>query len=171
MPDFRLVNNGYANAALGDGDLTSIFKNLKNLRTDAYVDFELVAKGHVAIETIRDVNQLTGGSFKDFLAMNFDSGKGPLADLVRDVVHFLNGRCGHTTVTTAVHIHENKLRSVARERKGNYSPSVRTGGGGESFLQDGYNVYDYDLYRLLAGVGPAYVGRMFLLLGGDTYYV
>lgn len=169
MPEFRLVSNGYANAAIGDGEMGAIFKNLLCLKTDSFVDFELLAKGHVAIETIREVNRLTGGSFKEFLEVNFDSGKGPISALVRDIVHYLNGRCGHQTVMTSISIQENKLKNFNRSRYGTYSPTIRTGTP-EPFLASGDMVYDYDLYRLMSGIGAGHVGRILLLLGGDAYY-
>ena len=169
MPEYRITPNGYAHAALGDSDLGVIFKNLQCLRNDAYVDFDLIMKGAVTIETLREANFLTGRSFAQFLEVNFDSGKGPLASLVRDIVHYLNGRCGHQTIITSLNIEENKLRSLTKARHGTYTPAIRSGGG-EAFLKDQDRVYDNDLYRLMAGVGAGVVGRILLLLGGDSYY-
>jgi hypothetical protein len=89
--------------------------------------------------------------------------------LIRDIVHYLNGRGGHQTVLTSLAIQENKLRSTAKVRYGTYAPAIRAGGG-ESLLKGEDRVYDNDLYRLMAGLGAGAVGRIFLLLGGDAYY-
>lgn len=169
MPEFRRGNNGYVSAQLSDGELATMFKNLKHLRQDAYQDFELIMKGDVTIETLREVTALCGTSFAGWMEVNFDNGKGPLSDLVRDIVHYLNGRCGHRQMITSLSIQENKLQDAASTRYGTYTPTVRTGGHA-AFLQEGDKVYDNDLYRLMAGVGAGVVGRIFLLLGGENYY-
>ena len=169
MPDYRLINNGYVDASLSDQDLNGLFRNLRLLRTDAYNDFELVVKGYVAIETLSAAKRLTGGNFAQFLEMNFDAGRGPLANLIRDIVHYLNGKQGHLTIITGLRMEEHALEASARARSATYQSVSRTGTT-EPFLKDGYSVEDYDLYRLAAGIGPAAVGRILLLLGGDNYY-
>lgn len=170
MPEYRLVANGYAVSTLTDAELQSIFRNLKALRTDAFVDFELVMKGHVAEEVIREAKQLTGNAFRDWLQVNFAGGTGHFADLIRDIVHYLNGRIGHAQLLTSISIQENKLKSSSRLRGGVYTPTVRAGGGELLLKEKSDAVYDFDLYRLMAGIAPAGVGRIFLLLGGETYY-
>lgn len=169
MPEYRLISNGYVDASLSDQELTSLFKNLRYLRKDSYNDFELVIKGHVAEETLRDVRRLVGSSFEEWLKLNFDGGRGPLASLARDIVHYLNGKQHYSTVVSAVRIAEQTMMATAKTRQATYIP-VRRSGTGEPFLKDGYTIQDYDLYRLAAGVGPAVLGRLFLLLGGDAYY-
>lgn len=169
MPEYRLVGNGYVAANLGDQDLPSILRNLKALRNDAYVDFSLVEKGHVAVETIREVKRLTGNSFRDWLAANYGGGNGPISGLVRDIVHYLNNRIGHAQLITSISVQENRLKQLLRSRNGVYTPTTRTING-DDFLQKGDEVFDYDLYRLMAGIAPANVGRIFLLLGGESYY-
>jgi hypothetical protein len=169
MPEFRRGNNGYVSAHLGDGELDAMFKNLKYLRQDAYQDFELIMKGDVTIETLREVKAMTGTSFAGWMEVNFDNGKGPLAELIRDIIHYLNGRCGHRQLITSLGIQENKLVDANSTRYGTYTPTTRTGGHA-AFLQDGDTVYDNDLFRLMAGVGAGVVGRIFLLLGGESYY-
>jgi len=169
MPDYRLVSNGYVAADLDEGEMVGIFRNLKLLKTDCNVDFGLVMKTHLAVEVLRDVNRLTGKSFQNWLAVNFEGGRGHIADVVRDVLHYLNGRIGHAQLQTSISVHENKLHSVARMKAGSYSPSARVAGN-EVFLRQGEAVYDYDLYRLMAGIGPLAVGRLFLLVGGESYY-
>lgn len=169
MPDFRLISNGYVDATLSDQELTALFKNLRMLRKDSYNDFELLVKGHVAEETLREIQRLTGGSFAQWLEVNFDHGKGPISGVIRDVMHFLNNKQSHFTVNTSVRQAELSLAAAAKARSAAYSPNRRTGTG-ESFLRAGYKVEDYDLFRLMGAVGPALVGRLFLLVGGDTYY-
>ena len=170
MPEYRLVANGYAVSTLNDADLQSIFRNLKALKTDAFNEFALVMKGHVAEEVLREVKLLTGGSFRDWLHVNFGGGSGHLADLVRDIVHYLNGRIGHAQLLTSISVQENKLKTIYRSRNGVYTPMVRPGGGELLLKEKSDEVYDYDLFRLMAGITPAGVGRIFLLLGGENYY-
>lgn len=169
MPDYRLIKNGYVDASLSDQDLASLFRNIRLLRTDSYNDFEIVIKGYVAVETLREAKRLTGNNFAQFLELNFAGGRGPLANLVRDIVHYLNGKQGHQTVLTSIRMEEHALEAQARNRSAVYSPA-HSPGAGEPFLKEGYRVEDYDLYRLAAGVGPAALGRIFLLLGGENYY-
>lgn len=169
MPEYRLIKNGYVEASLSDQELASLFKNLRLLRTDSYNDFEIVVKGYVAVETLREAKRITGGNFAHFLELNFDGGRGPLASLVRDIVHYLNGKQGHLTVLTAIRMQEHVLEASARARSATYQSGHRPGGN-EPFLKDGYRIEDYDLYRLAAGIGPAAVGRILLLLGGENNY-
>lgn len=169
MPDYRLIKNGYVEASLSDQDLSESFRNLRLLRQDSYNDFEIVIKGYVAVETLREAKRLTGNNFAQFLEINFDGGRGPLANLIRDIVHYLNGKQGHQTILTSLRMEEHALEASARARSATYQTRHRPGTT-EPFLKDGYRLEDYDLYRLAAGVGPAAVGRILLLLGGENYY-
>lgn len=169
MPEYRLISNGYVDASLSDQELASLFKNLGYLRKDSYNDFELVIRGHVAQETLRDVNRLIGGSFEQWLRANYSNGAGPIASVVKDIIHYLNGKQSFSTVVSAIRILELTMSSTSRSRQATYTP-VRRSGNGEPLLRDGYELCDYDLFRLMAGIGPANVGRLFLLLGGDAYY-
>lgn len=170
MPNYRVAPHGFVSAELSDGEMASIFKNLSLLRKDAYSDFSLVIGGHVAVETLREANLLIGGSFRLFMEANYDGGTGPLANLVKDVVHYLNGRIGHQSIITSLKIEEQKLQSANRIRSALYTPSKRTSIS-LPLLEDGYIVHDFDLYRLMAGISPANVGRFLQLLGGEAYYV
>lgn len=169
MPDFRMAANGYVNANLSDGDLTALFRNLRLLRTDSYNDFEIVIKGYVAIETLRDVNLITGGNFAKFLEVNFDNGRGPMAVLAKDILHYLNGKQGVLSLLSSIRIQEHTLEAAARRREATYSPIHRSGSA-LPFIEKDYRLEDYDLYRLAAGIGPAALGRLFLLLGGENNY-
>jgi len=169
MSEFRLTSNGYVDSALTDADLAAIFRNLKALNVASFSNFELLEKSHLAIEVIREIKRLLGGhgNFREWLGVNFSGGAGPLQDLVRDIGHYLNGRIGHTQLITSISVHENRLK-MARTAPV-LTPGIRSGGS-EPFLKKGDEIYDYDLYRLMAGISPNNVGRIFLLLGGETYY-
>jgi len=169
MPDFRLAGNGYVNAALGDGELASLFRNLRLLRIDSYNDFEIVIKGYVAIETLRDIKLITGNDFAKFLEANYDGGRGPMAVLMKDIVHYLNGKQGVQSLLSQIRIQEHTLQAVAKNRSATYGAVTRAGSS-RPFIEQGYRLEDYDLYRLAAGLGPAALGRLFLLLGGENYY-
>lgn len=169
MPDYKLINNGYVDASLSDQELTSLFRNLRLLRQDSYNDFDLVIKGYVAVETLREIKRLTGNNFAAFLELNFDGGRGPMALIVRDVLHYLNGKQGHQTILSSIRMEEHKLEALAKLRSATYSAPHKASGS-EVFLKAGYRVEDYDLYRLAMGIGPAALGRLFLLLGGESYY-
>lgn len=170
MPNFRLVPNGFIAQDIGDVEADGIFRNLNLLRKDAYSDFEQVIKGHVTLETLRIAHRLTGGSFRSFLEANYDGGNGPLTNLVKDLAHYLNGRVGHHAIITSILNEEKKLQSLNRSSSALYRPTNRPMNA-LPLLEDGYIVHDYDLYRLMAGISPANVGRFFQLLGGETYYV
>ncbi len=169
MPDYRLAPNGYVNALLTDADLAALFRNLRLLRIDSYNDFEIVIKGYVAVETLRDVNLLTGGDFAAFLEANYDAGRGPMAVLAKDILHYLNGKLGVLSLLSAIRVQEHTLQAEAKRRSASYSALHRSGSG-LPFIEKGYSLMDYDLYRLAAGLGPAALGRLFLLLGGENYY-
>ena len=170
MPSFRQVPNGFVHDALSDGDLVVIFKNLALLRKDSYNDFEMVVRGYVTIETLRDASRLIGPSFRQFMEANYDGGRGPLAGLVKDIAHYLNGRIGDKGLISSIRVEERKLLASARLRSATYTPT-RGSGSSMPLLEDGYVVHDYDFYRLMGGISPANVGRIMLLLGGDSYYV
>lgn len=170
MLKYRAVSRGFINADLNETEVSNAFKNLNLLRKDAYNDFELVVGGHVSIETMRISNLLTSGSFRQFMEANYDSGKGPLSGLIKDIAHYLNGKVGHRAITTSINIEEQKIRSQTRIRSATYSPS-KTSGSSLPLLEDGYIIHDFDLYRLMAGISPANVGRFFQLFGGETFYV
>jgi len=174
MSDFRLIANGYVEASVSDSDVASVFRNLKALRLDALDNFELIEKGHIAVEVIREVKRLLGGhgNFRAWLHVNFAGGSGPLADVIRDLSHYLNGRIGHRQLLTSISVQENRLATIAKNQMSPavYVPTTR-GGGGESLLSNKEDaIYDYDLYRLMAGIAPTGVGRLFMLLGGETHY-
>lgn len=169
MPNYRLVANGYVDSALSDNDLNSLFKNLRYLRKDSYDDFEMIISGHVAVETLRIAKAIIGGSFKEWLEVNFNNGRGPLADIIREILYYLAGKQSFTTVVTATRIDENIMEASARQRRGSYSSSSASGHS-DLFIKHGHTVQDYDLYRLMAGVGPGVVGRILLLIGGEAYY-
>lgn len=169
MPNYRSVANGYVDSRLSDYDLSVLFKNLRYLRKDAYNDFSLIIEGHVAIETLRTAKAITGGSFKQWLEVNFDNGRGPLADIIREILYYLAGKQSYATVNTAVRINESLMESAAKQRSGTYASGNLTGSS-DAFTKYGHLVEDYDLYRLMAGVGPSVVGRILLLIGGEVYY-
>lgn len=169
MPDFKLIKNGYVDASLTDQEITNLFANLKLLRRDSYNDFDLVMKGYVAVETLQVVKKLTGNDFPAFLSVNFRGGSGPVAHVIRDIIGMLNGRQGHQGVLSAIRMEEHALEAQARSRAASYQSSTRPSGQ-ELLLKDGYQITDYDLYRLCSGIGVAALGRFFLLLGGDSSY-
>lgn len=169
MPNFRLYENGYVNADLSDTDLAVIFKNLNLMRRDEVLDFSLVSGGDIAIELMREAQLLTGGSFRQFMEANYSGGGGPLAGLVKDIAHFINGKLSETSVITSINVEENKVKASNRSRGGKYIPSRRPGGN-LSLLEDGYVIHDIDLYSLMAGISPTHVVRFFQLIGGGSYY-
>lgn len=159
--------NGFFNDQVSDAEMVTICKNLQMLRRDSLVDYTTVLQGHVAIEIIRLVRRLTGDDFAQWMRVNAD---GPLAGLVRDTLNYINGKIGHLSMKTSVTMHEERLRNVNREHLATYTPLGREGSSLDPMLKNGLSLFNFDLYRLLSGIGPVEVGRMFLLLGGDTYY-
>lgn len=170
MPNYQTTENGFVSSTLTEQEIANLFKNLNLLRKDAYANFELVVDGHVTIETLRIAKQLTGGSFKEFLEVNYDHGRGSLANLIKNILHFLNGKVGSGSVTALLKVEELKMSGPNRNRSPIYTPTQRTGNS-LPMLEDGYVVNDYDLYRLMSGISPANVGRFFQLFGGESYYV
>ena len=143
MPNYRLVSNGYVADDISDAELNTLFTSIGYLRRDAYVDFALVVKGHVAVETLKIAKRLVGASFHDFLEANFNGGRGPMAPVVRSLIHFLNNKVGYFTVLTEIQVMENKLHADTLQREGVYTPTF-TAGANEVFLRSGETVIDYD---------------------------
>lgn len=170
MPNYRRIANGFITADISEEEANNLFRNLDLLRKDAYSDFELVVKGHVTLETLRIASRLTGGSFRQFMEANYNQGSGSLANLIKDIAHFLNGRLGHHSIITSIKNEEQKLQNFSRSKTATYTPSKRAASA-LPLLEDGYIVHDHDLYRLMAGISPANVGRFLQLLGGENYYV
>lgn len=170
MPNYRVAPNGFINAALSDEEANALFKNLNLLRKDVYTDLSLTTKNHVSLETIRIAMQLTGGSFRQFMEANYNQGSGSLANLIKDIAHYLNGRLGHQSILTAIKNEEAKLQNFNRTKSALYTPTRRASNA-LPLLEDGYIVHDYDLFRLMAGIAPANVGRFLQLFGGESYYV
>lgn len=171
MPNFRQAPNGYVSDELSDAELTGAFRNLNLLRKDAANDFSLLIDGSMAIEALHEAGRLIGPSFRRFMEANYDSGRGRLAGLVKDIAHYLNGRIGHHSLLTSIRVEELKLQNNAnRVRTATYSPT-HVASSALPLLEDGYVVHDKDLYRLAAGISPANVVRIVMLLGGDSYYV
>lgn len=168
MTSFRMGTNGFFDDQVSDAEATGLFRNLVALRRDAYVDFNVLLKGYTAIEIIRIVRRLTGDNFADWMRVNAD---GPLSGLVRDLLNYLNGKIGHMSVRTSITMHEERLRNTNHHHDAVYTTTNTGGSSIDKLLRDGCYLYHFDLYRLLAGLGPLDVGRVFLLLGGGTYYV
>lgn len=167
MPNFRQVANGYVNASVDDGTLSTICRGLAAIRKDALVDFALIYEGYTSVDILQYAKTMTGNAFDEFLKANYADGRGPLSSLIRCIVHYLNDKCGHQSVLTAISIEENKLKA---DRLPDYLPKSVVGSK-EPFLKDGYTLADYDLYRLMSGIGPTHLGRFLLLIGGRDYYV
>jgi hypothetical protein len=169
MANYRSFGNGFVNDALSDTELDNIFKNFALMRQDGILDFNLVINGDLSIETMREAKRLMGGSFRQFMEANYNGGSGPLATLVKDVVHFINGKMSPTPLITVINFEENKAKAVVKTRLAQYSPSKRTSGN-LALLEDGYVVHDSDFFHLMAGIGPAHVIRFLQLIGGGSYY-
>lgn len=168
MATFKLGVNGYVNSQISEAELGAILKNLQLLRRDSYVNFAVVADGRLAIEAIRCARRLTGDSFREWMRVNAD---GPLRSLVRDILNYVNGKVGHLTMNSSITMHEEILRNNAhRQVEALYVPTDREGSAIDTHLKNGRSLYDFDLYRLMAGLGPINVVRIFLLLGGAVYY-
>lgn len=170
MPNYRHIANGLVDDSLSDAQLTEIFRNFNLLRQDAYSNFDLMLSSHVAIETLIAVNTLSGGDFQAFLEANYNGGNGRLANLIKDIGHYVNGVIGHQSLITSINVEERKLKAANRSAPPSLSPS-RNPPGHLSLLDDGHVITNFDLYRLMAGITPANVGRIFQLLGGESYYV
>lgn len=169
MTAYRLGPNGFFNDEVSDAEMATIFKNLAALRRDSLVDFTLILKGYVPVEIIRLVRRLTGDTFSQWMRANAD---GPLASLVRDILNYLNGKVGHLTINTAISIHEERMKTTPHRHDAVYVPTNAAGGSAlDPLLKSGLELYDFDLYRLIAGMGPIAVARIFLLHGGESYYV
>jgi len=169
MANYRQFGNGFVSDQLSDTDLDNIFKNFALMRRDGVLDFALVIEGDLSIETMREAKRLMGGSFRQFMEANYYGGSGPLSTLVKDVVHFLNGKISAVPLVTCINFEENKAKAAVKNRAATYSPQKRTSGN-LSLLEDGYVVHDMDLFNLMAGIGPAQVIRFLQLFGGGSYY-
>lgn len=167
MTTFRMGPNGYYNDQVSDTEAPTLFRNLGALRRDAYQDFSVVMEGHAPIEIIRLARRLTGDNFAQWMRANAD---GPLGSLVRDILNYLNGKIGHLSINTAISIQEERLKTTTHYHDAVYVPTSRDGSTLDPLLKQGLKLYDFDLYRLLSGIGPINLGRIMLLLGGETYY-
>jgi hypothetical protein len=168
MAKFKLGVNGYVTDQSSEAELTAIFRNLALLRRDSCVDFSVVADGRMAIETLRCARRLTGNNFREWMRVNAD---GPLKVLIRDLLNYINGKVGHLTMNSSITMHEEMLRNNAhRQNEALYVPSDREGSAIDIHLKNGRNLFDFDLYRLMSGMGAVNVARIFLLLGGASYY-
>ena len=168
MTAFRMGPNGYFNDQVSDAETPTVFRNLAALRRDSMQDFTVVMEGHMPIEVIRLARRLTGDNFAQWMRVNAD---GPLRELVRTILNFLNGKLGHLSVNTAISMHEERMKNMSHFHDAVYVPTNRDGSSLDVLLRQGLKLFDFDLYRLLEGIGPVQVGRIFLLLGGETYYV
>lgn len=167
MTDFRYAGNGYIGAQVSDSEASTLFRNLAALRRDSFNDFSVLMEGHLPIEAIRTAQVLTGGDFVDWMRVNADS---PLQGLVRDILNYLNGKVGHFTIKTSIKIHEERLRPGIHYHEATYTPGARSESTLDGTLRNGARLFNFDLFRLMAGIGPVDVCRIFLLLGGATYY-
>lgn len=169
MPNYRQVANGFVADGLSDGQLAEIFRNLSLLRQDTFNNFDLMLSPHVAIETLSAAKALIGGDFKGFLEANYNGGSGRAANLFKDISHYINGVISHQCLMTSINVEERKLKANNRSA----TPSAglpRNPPGHLSLLDDNQGITNFDLYRLMAGIAPANVGRIFQLLGGESYY-
>jgi len=169
MPNFRQIANGFIHNAVSESELSTIFKELNLMRKETYTDYTLVSEGHVAVDTLQRVYRLAGPDFPAFLEANYDRGRGMLALLVKDIVLYLNGKLGHQTIITHLRMEERKLASRLRAGPAVYQ-SLKTVPNATPLLGDGETLGNNDLYRLMAGISPANVGRLLMLIGGENYY-
>ncbi len=167
MANFRQVKNGFVNYDVGDGDLMTIMRNLKQFIWSGYSDYNIRLNPLIITDILKQTRLLVGQDFRAFLMANYNRGIGTQAGLVREVVNYLSGQVGYRSVNTAIVIEENKIKSYdkfenwgAKTISANHMDTV-----GLSQLD---KVNDYDFYRLCAGLSPELLARMFLVIGGEN---
>lgn len=166
MPEFRRVANGYINNSLEDKEIGELFTQLKYINKQMTSDFEYALKGFGAVETIPVIRKLVGTSFKEFIEANYNSGHSTLSHLVRNIVSYLNGVAGYQNVTTLISVEKARFDYDDEDETYNNINYV-TG----SLYKDGESLTDFDLYRLIAGIGLGQAVKFFLLLGGKSFNV
>lgn len=112
--------------------------------------------------------EMTGRSFKDFLAENFNNGMARRAPLVTEIVNYLNGTVTWRAVKTQITIGENALRQkVAKDLNFAHTVAERQ----SSTLPKGFEkITNKDFFRLIECLGPVHVARLFLMLAGESFY-
>lgn len=167
MVNFRQIRNGFILYEVTEGDLLTIMRNLKQFVWSGYSDYSIRLNPLIVKDILKQTRILAGPDFRAFLMANYNRGVGPQASLVREIVHYLNGMVGYRSVSTAITIEENKIKSY--DKFDNWSSKTISArhmdAEGLSQLD---RVTDYDFYRLAAGMSPELFARLFLVLGGEN---
>lgn len=167
MVNFRQVKNGFINYELGDGDFVTIRRNLKQFIHSGYQDYHIRLNPLIIKDILKQTRLLVGSDFRAFLMANYNRGIGPQAALVREIVNFLSGDLGHRSVSTAITIEENKIKSY--DKFDNWeSKTISANHMDATGLANLDKINDFDFYRLCAGLSPELVARMFLVIGGEN---
>ena len=167
MVNFRQIKNGFINYELGDNDLFIITRNLKQFIWSGYHDYDTRLNPLIIKDILKQTRLMVGSDFRAFLMANYNRGIGPQAGLVREVVNYLAGALGYRSVSTAILIEENKIKSY--DKFDNWSSKTITSNHMDtSGLTNLDKITDYDFYRLCAGITPELLARLFLVIGGEN---
>lgn len=164
MSSLKRVANGYVSGILEPVEIEDLFNELKHVNKRLVSDFDFLVKGFGAVEAVPILRKLAGSDFKAFVEGNYNNGTSTLSHLFKAVVCYLNGKIAYQSVHSLVSIEQARFESDEEV----FTPVASIN---EPLFKDGERVEDFDLYRLIAGIGLIRTVQLFLLLGGRSVNV
>lgn len=166
MSELKRVANGYVSAKLEPAEIEDLFNELKHINKRLVEDFEFLVKGFGANEAVPVIRKIVGDDFKLFVEENYNKGASTLSHLFKGVVGYLNGKIAYQSIHSLISIEQSRFETY--EADDVYAPVAHIN---EPLFKDGESIEDFDLYRLIAGIGLVRAVQLFLLLGGKSVNV
>lgn len=170
MNKFRRVNHGFVLATTSCDVVKTQFKVLGLIKDSIDEDLSPKNKAAVTTDVLEVSRELVGGRFKEFVEVNYGGGRSPLANLMKSVVQYLNGRVGFRNLLSLINIEENKLGIFLSDNRELPNPSLLKAGTPIPLLEGSDVLRNDDLFKLLEGIGPVNYARILLLLNGSVQH-
>lgn len=170
MSKYSKTVYGYVLASVAREDVLRQFKILRLIKRTIDVDLDPITKASVAKDVMDVSKVLVGGSFREFVIANYDNGRGPLSNVMKAVVQYLNGQLGFRNLLSMITVEENKLGFFTPDNREGEAPLEIKPSTGIPLLEQGQVLNDDSLFKLMEGISPIHYARILLLLaGGDNH--
>lgn len=168
MSKFHATQHGSLWVTTTDG-FTEDVNTLKVFCRGAADSTNLQYDPTVLIEVMKVCKGMIGPNFKAFLEENFKNGLARRANLVTEIIRYLNGEVSYRAVTTQLQIMENEY--LQRVNKSiNFIHTLKDTPVRAQLPKGFDKITNQDFYRLIECLGPVKIASLFLILSGDTFY-
>lgn len=170
MLNLSRVDNGYISSRAEDIEFVNGIRRLKLTARALDEDLSPEARVDLTQEILSVANLFIGNSFKLWVVGNYDDGRGPLSNLMLNLLKALNNKIGATNLISMIAVEESRLSCFLPDNRDIKLPNQIKPISKVKLLQEDETLVNDDLYRLISMIGPINLGRILLLLDGGKHY-